>query len=63
LARCSEMFLMLRVWGEAFARPARCPGPRLPFRNHLTVMSLLYERIGGREGLARLLRHFDADVR
>lgn len=26
-------------------------------------MSLLYERIGGREGLARLLRHFYADVR
>lgn len=26
-------------------------------------MSLLYERIGRREGLARLLRHFYADVR
>jgi hemoglobin len=26
-------------------------------------MSLLYERIGGREGLVRLLRHFYADVR
>jgi hemoglobin len=26
-------------------------------------MSMLYERIGGREGLARLLRHFYADVR
>ena len=26
-------------------------------------MNLLYERIGGREGLARLLRHFYADVR
>ena len=27
------------------------------------MMSLLYERIGGREGLARLLHHFYADVR
>ncbi|MBV9490191.1 MAG: group III truncated hemoglobin [Verrucomicrobia bacterium] len=26
-------------------------------------MTLLYQRIGGREGLARLLRHFYADVR
>lgn len=27
------------------------------------MMNLLYERIGGRDGLARLLRHFYADVR
>jgi hemoglobin len=64
LARCSETFLVLRIKGrEASARPTRCPGPNLPFRNHLPVMSLLYERIGGRESLARLLRHFYADVR
>lgn len=31
--------------------------------NHMNLQPSLYERIGGRDGLARLLHHFYADVR
>src|SRR6201987_6375314 len=45
-------------------RHSRVRAPDMPSRRRIaTVMHLLYQRIGGHQGISNLLQHFYADVR